>query len=89
MHAKPGLGHNLSDLIADLRLPRWLPSGNLPRPYLPALKHAVRGQFKDLRITTAQADGPADEALGPKLSWGFSGNAVMTKASWTGLASRR
>ena len=35
--AKPALGHNLSDVIADLRLPRWLPSGNLPRPYLPPL----------------------------------------------------
>ena len=56
---------------------------------LACAEHAVRGQFKDLRIATAQADGPADEALGPKLSWGFSANAVMTKASWTGLASRR
>jgi hypothetical protein len=37
VHAKPALGHNPSDVIADPRLPRWLPSGNPPRPYLPPL----------------------------------------------------
>jgi hypothetical protein len=30
---------------------------------LASAEHAVRGQFKDLRVTTAQKDGPADEAL--------------------------
>jgi nucleotide-binding universal stress UspA family protein len=63
VHARPSLGHNPVDPIADLRATEMAAQRQSSEAVLAAAEHAVRGQFKDLRITTVQPDNPADEAL--------------------------
>ncbi len=63
VHAKPIIGHNLSDAIAGLRASEIAAQRESAEAILQAAEHAVRGDFKDLRITAAQVDSPADETL--------------------------
>jgi nucleotide-binding universal stress UspA family protein len=63
VHAKPEIGHNLSDAIAGLRASEMAAQYESAEAILASAEHAVRGDFKDLRITTAQVASPADEAL--------------------------
>lgn len=63
VHAKPAIGHNLSDAIAGLRASEMTAQHESAEAILSSAEHAVRGDFKDLRVTTAQVASPADEAL--------------------------
>jgi nucleotide-binding universal stress UspA family protein len=63
VHAKPILGHNLSDAIADLRAAEMVVQRESAEAILASAEHAVRGHFRDLAIATTQVDGPADKVL--------------------------
>jgi nucleotide-binding universal stress UspA family protein len=63
VHAKPPLGQQLSDAIVGIRVSEIAVQRQSVEAILASAEHAVRGQFRDLRITATQANGPADEAL--------------------------
>jgi nucleotide-binding universal stress UspA family protein len=62
MHANPPLGHSFSQAI-DRRATETIVQRESAEAILASAEHAVRGHFKNLRITTMQMQGPTDEAL--------------------------
>ena len=70
--------------IRSARLEKWAVShGGLRTGCLAAKEDGVSVATQVHRVEHRRVQA------GSKLSWGFSANSVMTKASWTGLASRR
>jgi nucleotide-binding universal stress UspA family protein len=63
VYAEPPFGRGSSDDIADHRAAEAIVQRESAEAILGSAEHAVRGHLKDLRITTARVDGPADRAL--------------------------
>ncbi len=63
LHARPSLGHNISDAIADVRAVEMELERESATAILESARQAAEADQPDLRITTSEVDMPADEAL--------------------------
>lgn len=63
VNAKPYLGRNFSDAIANLRAAQIVAQEECADAILAAAEHAVRADHPDLAVTTERASQPADQAL--------------------------
>ena len=63
MHARPSLGHDLTDAIADIRATEMEAQRESATAILQSARHAAESDFGDLRVATTEMDSPADEAL--------------------------
>lgn len=63
VHARPSLGHNLSDAAADLRAIEMEVERESATAILQSARQAAESEFTDLPITATDIDRPADEAL--------------------------
>ena len=63
VHARPSLGHDLTDAIADIRATEMEAQRESATAILQSARHAAESDFGDLRVATTEVDSPADEAL--------------------------
>jgi nucleotide-binding universal stress UspA family protein len=63
VHARPSIGHYLSDAAADIRATEMEVERESATAILQSARHAAQGALGALRITTKELDRPADEAL--------------------------
>lgn len=72
VHANPARGRGFSGGIAELEAAEIAVQRESAEAVLSCAEHAVREHFRNLRVSTAQVDSPADEAL-----VGLSGSARL------------
>jgi len=63
VHAKPRLEETYSEVIPDPHAAETIAQRESAEAILVSAERAVRGHFRNLRISAAQADGPADVVL--------------------------
>src|SRR5436190_24003262 len=63
VHARPSLGHDFSDAVADIRAIDTELARESASAILSSARHAVEADFGSLRVTASDVDGPADKAL--------------------------
>jgi nucleotide-binding universal stress UspA family protein len=63
VHAKPGLGHNVTDAVASMRAALMSYQHECAEEFLRTAEETVRTQNPDLAVTTLATDIPVDEVL--------------------------
>jgi nucleotide-binding universal stress UspA family protein len=63
VHARPSLGHNLSEAVADIRATEMEVERESATAILQSARHAAESDVGDVHVTTTEMDSPADEAL--------------------------